>query len=189
MKNVIVLFFLFISVGSFGQNRSIGINLSTGYSEMGKNMFGYEERQSNVKFGIDYSQRFARMSSFRLRAIVTGQAYNSSLLIEGLENVKATDWINYIEVSPQYHFLPLKWLYLYGGLNAGIKVNSHTYSESLGGVEHSAGRPFQLEVESGAGVQFNFWKLTYRLGTFVELPIIHREYINLGLETGLMYNF
>ena len=90
--------------------------------------------------------------------------------------------------------IPNQWFYFSGGLNGKVKLTSSISHSSSGAssydpIIHNRGSSILLALIGNTGIQFTIWKFTYRLGIFTELPIIHRKCVNIGLDTGLLFNF
>ena len=123
-----------------------------------------------------------------------GTSLHPSQFIEDFyPEIQYIDYHVCLKIPIQYRRNLNDWLYIGTGTNARITVASKTRGSgdtvSLVMKPAYESHNLQLEAVGTAGVKFDFWKFSYHLGLFTEIPMIHREYINVGLDTGLFFNF
>lgn len=143
-------------------------------------------------YEVNYIFEKDNKTSFLAGLGVGTSPYPSQFIEDFYPEIQYLDYHVCLKIPIQYRRNLKDWFYVGIGTNTRITLASKTTSNSsvsyLIKPAYESHR-FQLEVVGTTGVQFDFWNFSYHLGIFGEAPIIHREYINLGLDTGLFFNF
>ena len=185
--------FLFISLLGFSQKHSIGLNVNPSASALFKKDINpnavYTIIPSNPSIEINYIFQRTEKTALMIGGGLGFQSIYSHFIDEWYPEARYLDIHTFINIPVEYRYMPKKWFYLGAGLNNKIEINSRTSASYGYTLEDYKNRPYILEATGSTGVQLDFWKLTYRFGLYTEVPLIHREYVNLGLETGLYYSF
>lgn len=191
MKNQLLIFFFLLS-SVFAMGQSIGAHIGAGGGFLGLHKNGGYILPLLPNVGVDYLHKRSKKTALKFGFSITGQLFYSEYINEFDPDLSYVDWNNYGIVTASYYYFPVKYIYTGIGLNAKVKYRSATYQPSYSSetiTDHDTRRPFIAEAMLETGLQANIWRFTLRLGSFMEIPLNNREYINLGLNTGIFYNF
>ena len=193
MKNQVFIFlFMLFSVFSIGQ-QSIGTQYSTSISFLGGDRYNGRVLPSLHTLEVNYQRQNSKKTALKLGLGITGQLFYSDYVNSFNEDLSYSDWNRYGKITGLYCYFPTKYIYAEAGLNTKIKLDSWT-SPTFGyswsdSIDHNSGRAFLAEAIIGTGLQVNIWRFALHLGSFMEIPLNNREYVNLGIDAGLSFNF